>query len=69
MSLRAFALVVPAAVLMLVASPAAAQDPPSFSLTFLGPADSVNTLSETGVAVGQRTVAGNTRGSRPRPAR
>jgi hypothetical protein len=47
---------------MLVASPAAAQDPPSFSLTFLGPADSVNTLSETGVAIGQRTVAGNTRG-------
>jgi hypothetical protein len=62
MSIRPFALVAPAALSLLVAWPAAAQTPPTYALTFLGPADSVSTLSETGVAVGQRTVGGNTRG-------
>ena len=59
MSMHPLALV---SVLLLAAPPLAAQDPPTFSLTFLGPADGVNTLSETGVAVGQRSVGGNTRG-------
>lgn len=50
-------------ILSLCASAAVvAQTPPTYGLTFLGPADSVNTLSENGVAVGQRTVGGNTRG-------
>lgn len=41
---------------------APAQTPPSYSLTFLGPAASVNALSETGVIVGQVSVGGATRG-------
>ncbi len=52
------------AVSLLAVAPAAAQTPPSYALTFLGSADSVSTLSETGVVVGQVTTmpGGDTRG-------
>jgi hypothetical protein len=42
--------------------PAAAQSPPSCAVTFLGPADSITSLSETGVAIGQVSVGNATRG-------
>ncbi len=41
---------------------AAAQSPPSYDLTFLGAADRVADLSETGVVVGQVSVGNATRG-------
>lgn len=44
------------------AAPAWAQTPPSCSVTFLGPADSVSALSEIGVVVGQTHIGNNTRG-------
>jgi hypothetical protein len=47
---------------LLVTLPAAAQQPPTYSVNFLGAADSVNALSETGVVTGQRFLGGNTRG-------
>jgi len=40
----------------------AAQSPPQYSVTFLGPADSVGALSETGIVVGQTYVGNATRG-------
>lgn len=49
-------------VLAALAAPSRAQSPPTYALHFLGPADGVNTLSETGVVVGQATVGGFTRG-------
>ena len=39
----------------------AAQSPPQCSVTFLGPADSISALSETGVVVGQKNVGNFTR--------
>ena len=50
------------ALALLTALPAAAQSSPSYDLTFIGPADSVSALSETGVVVGQVTVGTATRG-------
>jgi|GEM_PF-1766190 len=62
MSIRLVSRCGPLVLSVCAAAPVAAQSPPSYALTFLGAADSVTTLNETGVAVGQRTVAGNTRG-------
>jgi hypothetical protein len=52
----------PSVLALLAAGSAAAQTPPTYAVQFLGPADGVATLTETGVAVGQATVAGFTRG-------
>lgn len=51
-----------ACLLSAVVRTAAGQTPPSCSVTFLGPADSVTSLSETGVVVGQTYVGNATRG-------
>ncbi|HZL99035.1 MAG TPA: hypothetical protein VFD43_02185 [Planctomycetota bacterium] len=50
-----------AVALSLSAASLAAQTPPECSVTFLGPAQSVNALSETGVVVGQTYVGNATR--------
>jgi hypothetical protein len=55
-----FALVAAASMLSLCA-PSLAQSPPQCSVTFLGPAQSVSALSETGVVVGQANVGAATR--------
>ena len=55
-----FALVAAVSMLSLCA-PSLAQSPPQCSVTFLGPAQSVSALSETGVVVGQANVGAATR--------
>ena len=55
-------LTIPCLVLASLVAPARAQAPPSYALHFLGPADTVATLSEAGVVVGQATAGGFTRG-------